>query len=133
MTKSVQQNDACVNADPIIPGDVISGTTTAATEDGLGHCGTSNTAPGVWYKTVGTGDVFTASTCDAADYDTKISVFEGVCGTLTCVDGNDDAEGCSNRTSIVEFITTSGGEYLILVHGFFDYTGNFDLTLISAP
>jgi hypothetical protein len=134
--KSIHQNDDCPNAEPIEPGDIISGTTIEAAFDSVGFCGTSNTAPGVWYKIVGNGDLFIASTCNDADYDTKISVFEGSCGTLACVTGNDDTSGCSGFTTEVRFVAALGMEYLILVHGFTGFvgaTGNFNLALTSIP
>ncbi len=59
----------------------------------------------------------TASTCDAADFDTKLTVYDGGCGVLGCVTGNDDTIGCSGFTTEVTW-TADGTEDLILVHGF---------------
>ncbi|MGB5175725.1 MAG: hypothetical protein WBQ30_13390, partial [Thermoanaerobaculia bacterium] len=83
------ENDECIDAIEVIcpegGGDVtISGTTVEATFDGVGTCGTSNTAPGVWYKVSHDG-LLTASTCNQANYDTKLSVFDGECGALGCI------------------------------------------------
>lgn len=120
------QNDLCGNATPISCGDTVAGSTVGATADGVGTCGTSNTAPGVWYKVVGTGSTIIASTCSQASYDTKISVFSGACGALTCVSGNDDFCGLRSQ---VEFPTTAGADYFILVHGFSSATGTFNLSV----
>jgi hypothetical protein len=120
------ENDLCEDAILIECGETVSGQTITATFDDVGTCGTSNTAPGVWYKTAAVG-LLTVSTCDQADYDTKLSVFEGECGSLGCVGGNDDFSGCG-LTSQVTW-NSDGSENLILVHGFSSETGNFDLTL----
>ena len=48
--------------------------------------------PGVWYTVSGISGQITVDTCSSSsDFDTKISVFQGSCGVLTCVDGNDDS------------------------------------------
>ncbi len=65
----------------------VMGSTSGATLDsGAPFCGTSVTAPGVWYSVTGTGNTMTASTCPeggqgggSADYDTKISVYCSDC------------------------------------------------------
>jgi len=120
------ENDLCEDAILIECGETISGQTETATFDDVGTCGTSNTAPGVWYKTAAAG-ALTVSTCNQADFDTKLSVFEGECGDLGCIGGVDDSAGCGLTT---EFSWVSdGSENLVLVHGFGGATGNFDLTL----
>ncbi|MEE8130615.1 MAG: hypothetical protein V3T48_10015, partial [Vicinamibacterales bacterium] len=128
-------NDSCEDAiGPLLVPSVVSGTTSGATNDNVGFCGTSNTAPGVWYTVIGTGNTMTATTCEnqsfpgSADYDTKISVFSGPCANLTCVAGNDDESGCSFH-STVTWCSAVGVEYRILVHGFSSATGNFDLAV----
>lgn len=130
-------NDLCSGAEEITlacgDGVTVSGTTVGATFDNVGTCGTSNTAPGVWYTFTGTGNDVTVTTCDQANYDTKLSVFSGSCGSLTCVGGNDDGSGCSGFTSELTVSTTSGTTYYILVHGFSSGTGDFDLSLSDGP
>jgi hypothetical protein len=75
-----------------------------------------------------------ASTCNAATFDTKISVFSGDCDDLVCVAGNDDTlPECRDGTSEIGFSTTMGTVYFILVHGFNTQTGDFELTLTSFP
>ncbi len=70
-----------------LPWSMTTGDTTLATFDDVGFCGTDNTAPGVWYAIIGKGGMITkASTCGMVDYDSKISVFTGACGNLTCVE-----------------------------------------------
>ena len=125
-------NDLCADALPITCGATVSGTTVGATVDGATFCGTSNTAPGVWYSFTGNGDYITLTTCSAVtNYDTKISVYSGSCAALTCVAGNDDDFACgfSGFQSTVKFLSTTGTNYFILVHGFGSGTGAFELIM----
>jgi hypothetical protein len=113
----------------------MSGTTISATFDNVGFCGTSNEAPGVWYTIVGDGSLFfIASTCNAASFDTKISVFSGKCDDLVCVVGNHIASGCTGSGITSDdgfgFLTTEGTVYSILVHGYGSETGYFDLIIL---
>ncbi len=126
-------NDLCTDAIEIDCSDgpvTVLGSTTTATFDAAGFCGTSNTAPGVWYKVAHDG-LLTASTCNQANYDTKISVYDGACGALGCVAGNDDTAGCSGLTTELSW-SADGSDQLILVHGFSSATGDFDLTVTCA-
>ncbi|HPF90195.1 MAG TPA: T9SS type A sorting domain-containing protein, partial [Flavobacteriales bacterium] len=88
--------------------------------------------PGLWYTITGTGETITLSTCGAADFDTKISVYSGTCGQLTCVAGVDDAPGCSGNTTELYFPSEAGVPYLVLVHAYQDGTGTFTLTASCA-
>jgi hypothetical protein len=64
-----------------------------------------------------------------------LSVYEGVCGSLICVGGNDDQSEpfyndlCPVYTfaSTVVLNTTAGVEYLVLVSGVFDDVGDFEV------
>lgn len=126
----VPANDLCTNAQVVGIPSSTAGTTVDATFDSAGTCTTTNTAPGVWYTfTPAQGGIFRASTCNAANYDTKISVFGGSCGALGCIAGNDDAIGCSGFTSQVDFAAAAGSPVYVLVHGFSTATGSFTLSL----
>jgi hypothetical protein len=125
-------NDVCGGATPIACGQTVSGSTAGSTPDNQAFCGTSNTSPGVWYQLVGTGGPVEVTTCNAgSNYDTKLSVYTGACGALTCVDGDDDDFTCSfsGLRSTVAFNSTPGQIYYILVHGFGSSTGNFELSV----
>ena len=133
-------NDACSGAVAISCGETVSGSTTGATFDGAAFCGTSNTAPGVWYTlTSQEAQGIILTTCSPnTNYDTKISVFEGSCGGLVCVDGDDDDFQCPNsglQSTVVFFNSQANTTYYILVHGFGSATGDFELSAecISAP
>jgi len=127
----LEPNDICTNAIDVSCGDVVLGSTVNATNDGAPFCVVSQITNGVWYTltNAAAGDLVTLNLCNpGTNYDTKISVFEGGCGALTCVTGDDDEPGC-NFASLVSF-TADGGEYLILVHGFgLGDEGEFEMTI----
>ncbi len=129
-------NDTCETAAAISCDDVISGSTSSATSTGAptDYCGTSEGAAGVWYVFEGNGDAITASLCNSS-FDTKIQVYEGSCGALTCVTGNDDNfASCSQSSrSEVDFDTTVGVNYYIYVFGYGTNTGDYELALTCTP
>lgn len=124
-------NDECEDAESIACGDSVEGTTVGASDgSGLGFCGTSlDGSPGVWYEFDGDGSTVTASTCNRADFDTKIGVFSGSCGDLVCEDGNDDGDGCAGFTSEITFTSVPGTTYYIFVTGFLGDFGDFELSI----
>lgn len=132
-------NDDCVNAQAIgsLPASVGGTTTGAAGPDAEAGaaCGTSVDAgtPGVWYTVVGTGTSLTASTCNTAAYDTKISVYCQDCDTPPlCVAGNDDGAGCAGFTSQISWCSQPGITYRIYIHGFFGEFGAFTLNVTDS-
>lgn len=124
-------NDLCDNATIIGVPSNTTGNTSAATPDAAPTCsGFSVTAPGLWYKVVGTGNTITASLCNAGtNYDTKLHVYCGGCAALSCVFGDDDFCGFPPGYSQGSWCSASGTEYLILVSGFGSSTGDFELTM----
>ncbi|MBX2984165.1 MAG: choice-of-anchor J domain-containing protein, partial [Flavobacteriales bacterium] len=136
-------NDLCANAIMVGANSVTPGTTVGATNTGNpGTCTTDlSTAPGVWYTVQGIGGMMTADLCGAS-FDTKIGIFTGSCGSLTCLIGNDDDTGIDganmcgggfvtqSSTSWVGYIGTT---YYIYVTGFSTNSGTFNLTLSSVP
>ncbi len=124
-------NDLCANATPITCGATVTGSTTGATGTGepTTSCTTTPGSFGVWYSYVGTGQFVVLSTCNAANFDTKLNVYTGSCGTFTCVTGNDNyATGCSNNSSRLGFQSILGTTYYVLVTGLSTAVGNFSLT-----
>ncbi|MEZ4684863.1 MAG: dockerin type I domain-containing protein [Bacteroidia bacterium] len=109
----------------------MQGTTIGATLDATPNCITAPTEPGVWYSFIGNGDRFAISTC-TADYDTRVSVYTGSCGNLSCLTGNDDFCGLQSLTLIRSLPNQF---YYVLVHGANGETGNFTLELAceSSP
>ena len=126
-------NDLCTNAITLSCGQAIAGTTLLATATGdpTGTCTESVDGGGVFYAITGTGSAITLSTCDAnTDFDTKLFVYSGSCGSYVCVDGNDDATSCTanSTASEVTFTSVAGQRYLVFVGGFGNAAGNFLLT-----
>ncbi|MBL7729635.1 MAG: proprotein convertase P-domain-containing protein [Chitinophagaceae bacterium] len=122
-------NDLCAGALPLNCGQTITGSTASATTDAVATCITTlNTAPGVWYTFAGDGSTTTINTCGSG-YDTKLGVFSGSCGALTCVTGNDDNAACGagSLQSQVQFTANVGTTYYVLVTGFNTASGNFTL------
>ncbi len=145
VSESAICNDDCANAETISCGTVVNGSTIGATTENPepGTCvTTAGSSGGVWYTFLGQnsnnlsaaagslGDEVTLSLCDnggSANYDSKIRVFSGSCGALTCVTGDDD--GCTGTTSLVNFATAVGETYYVLVHGFNTNAGDFAMAV----
>ncbi len=128
-------NDVCSIATPINCGEVHTGSTAPATlQDAPAECGSPlSTAPGVWFSFAGTGATVKVSTCNAGtSFDTKLGVFSGSCGALSCIVGNDDIGAeCSASAfrSSVTFCTTAGETYYIYLTGFGTSNGDYELSL----
>jgi hypothetical protein len=120
-------NDFCDDAIDIGCGDTETGTTALATSiDAPADCDEElDTAPGVWYKFDGTGQIITASLCGSS-FDTKIGVFSGPCNDLTCIVGDDDE--CSLQSEVT-FSSQNGVTYYIYVTGYDQYVGDFTLSV----
>jgi hypothetical protein len=97
------------------------------------------TAPGVWYKTTGTGVTFDVNTCSPVTaFDTVVSVFSGSCASLSCIGYNDDfldSDTCTTGLqSKLLWSTVPGEVYYIFVHSLSSNTeGPFELVLTDAP
>lgn len=127
-------NATCSGALPLTCGEGLEGNTAESFYLPVQTCGAANvTAPGLWYTITGNGGTITLSTCDAADFDTKISVFTGTCGALSCVAGVDDAPGCGGNSTELFFASEAGVPYLVLVHAYEDAFGTFTLSASCAP
>jgi hypothetical protein len=130
-------NDLVANAiDVGLCGGTFTGNTKFATQTGdAPSCYTGSfetwTAPGVWYKVVGNGQNITASLCGST-FDTKIFVYTGTAGSLTCLTYNDDF--CSAQSEVT-FASTLNTTYHILVTGYGSAKGAFTLnvSLVASP
>ncbi|WP_310396415.1 reprolysin-like metallopeptidase [Hymenobacter sp.] len=130
-------NDQCAAAIALACGQTVTGSTEDATAvgDPFGSCNTSVDGGGVFYAITGTGTNITVSTCNSGtNFDTKLFVYSGACGTYTCVRGNDDVSCSANSTSsAVTFSSVAGTVYRIFVSGFEGETGSFALSATCAP
>jgi hypothetical protein len=128
-------NDTCTSPPPVLVPGSVTGNTLQATPDvpPAFPCGTTITAPGVWYIVVGTGNTITLTTCSPlTDYDTKINVYCG-CGD-PCITGNDDDNVCAapgftppGWRSTVSWCSQLGFPYVVLVQGYSGAVGTFEL------
>jgi hypothetical protein len=129
-------NDLCGGAISVAcNGGPYTGSTATATSDNMPLCGYSTdnqVARGVWYVFEGNGDLVTASLCGSS-YDTRLNIYSGDCGSLTCIAGNDDNAGACGAFSLqsqVSFPTVAGEDYYILVHGYVATSfGNYTLNI----
>jgi hypothetical protein len=80
------------------------------------------------FRFVGTGETFAVHTCSGTDYDTMLTVFQGSCGGLVCVEGNDDFVGCGLNSRVI-VNSQAGQSYYVLIHGYGDTTGAFSLSV----
>jgi hypothetical protein len=137
-----QENDFCAGAFEIQCGSsIIANNEECVAVDGVPSCATSpvpDPSGGLWFSFEGTGDLITLTTCsELTTFDTYISVYEGGCGALTCVAGNDDQSEpfyddlCIEIAfaSTLEFISELGVNYLVMVCGAFAETGTFELIM----
>ncbi|WP_162128177.1 T9SS-dependent choice-of-anchor J family protein [Flavobacterium phycosphaerae] len=132
-------NDDCSGAIDVACGSTTIGTTEGTTNENMPVCGIANVTTqntnGVWYKYTGDGSEVTVTTCSPTitTGDSRIAVYTGSCGSLTCIGGNDDATaaGCSTNTlaSNVTFTTVAGTDYYILVYAYTSNALNFALTV----
>lgn len=83
---------------------------------------------GFWYQLTGTGSCITASTAGSV-IDTVIGVYKGDCheDELVCMANNDDA--MDSFSSFVAWRSTAGTIYRILVAGYGDETGRYNLNV----
>jgi len=126
-------NDLCANAITVSCNSSTTSSLVGSTNENQPVCGitdvpTQNSA-GVWYKFIGTGDDVTVSTgTSATNVDTRLAVFSGACGALTCLGGNDDISGTNFRSEVL-FGSDLGTEYYILLYSFSSTTPTAAITL----
>lgn len=109
----------------------ITGTNQVACNNVNGELTTG--AFGMWYSFTATGNGQVTLSSDLpqnvapSSDDTRVSVYTGSCGSLVCVDGNDDIDG-TNYLSILTFDVTIGTTYYIQWDNRWSSAG-FDFTL----
>ncbi|MBN2175840.1 MAG: carboxypeptidase regulatory-like domain-containing protein [Bacteroidales bacterium] len=120
----------CDNA-PFIDISTLPTSVTGNTADGLiwsslPFCDYSITAPGEWWTFTGTGAELVVDLCTNTTWDTKLHIFSGACDALVCVGGNDDYCGLQSG---LQFVSTAGVDYFVLVNGYSSSTGDYELTI----
>jgi GEVED domain len=128
-------NDACADAIPVTCGDVVVGSNVGATADGVpsqASGGEATVDNGVWYTYTASalGEQVTASLCAGTSFDTRIHIFQGVCGSLVGVAGADDVCGLQ---SSVTWNALPNVTYHIAVEGYATASGTFQMTIACGP
>ncbi|MFT4538569.1 MAG: hypothetical protein ACI835_001005 [Planctomycetota bacterium] len=92
----------------------------------------------IWFEFIpATSDTYVFSTCDDANYDSKIAVYTGSCGSLVPLGCNDDGSGCSgfsSKLTLNNIVTSS--TYYVQIGGFStsdNGTGNLTIEPDSPP
>ncbi|MEZ4791381.1 MAG: T9SS type A sorting domain-containing protein [Flavobacteriales bacterium] len=123
-------NDLCANAIAVSCNSVTNATTVNATTTGAPAttCGgySMNTAGGIWYTLPGFDGTMTID-LSGSSFDTRLAVYTGTCGSLTCVDGDDD-DGAGS-TSLVTFAGSSSETYYVYVTGYSTNTGSVVMSI----
>lgn len=139
-----EYNDDCVEAIPIHEG-VTPFSTLDATTDGVSNGGLcqfgGQTYADIWYTySPACSGNLTISTCNTADYDTDLVIYNTCACTPTSgslLGCRDDTSGCSGFTSTLTVPVTAGSCYLIRVGGYNSDTdrgtGTIMLTNSGAP
>src|SRR5690606_8608968 len=119
----VPENDNCEDAIAVSCGETYEGTTLSSTNSG------GNDAGDVFYTFTGNGteQLVSLSLCNS-DYDTTIRVFTD-CTLTEEVAVNDDSDECGQFSTHSYLTFTSDGttQYVIMVEGYGEHTGNFEL------
>ena len=140
-----QVNDACEGALELACGvSLLMNNEECASVDDVPGCASDapqNSTAGLWFTFQGTGDSVTVTTClPGTDFDTYLSVYEGTCGSLICVAGNDDQSEPDYddlcpvvfSASTVTLNTAQATTYFVLVSGVFGESGDFEVGLSCA-
>lgn len=117
----------CASAQEIFCGSSYSSVTSGTGGDGFINCGTEGSGGQRWYffTAPGNGNV-TLSLCTGTTYDSRVHIYTGVCGALSCLAQNDDACGLQSQ---VGWNVTGGTTYYIRIGGFSSSSGSFTANL----
>ena len=115
--------DTCATAAVITPGThtvvAVNGTDVPTPECALNATTPDPRTAGEWYSFTASVDGIANVTSDlpgSAGGDTRVHIYEGACGSLTCVGGNDDINGAAtggNYLSDATFLIEAGTTYYI--------------------
>ncbi|MBK7103488.1 MAG: T9SS type A sorting domain-containing protein [Flavobacteriales bacterium] len=122
-------NDQCAGAIAVGCNSITSSTTVGASNlNPPATCNflSLNTAGGIWYTLPGFDGTMTVD-LSGSSFDTKVAVFTGSCGSLVCVDSDDD--GGTGSTSLLTWAGSSAETYTIYVTGFSTSTGSVTMAV----
>lgn len=137
-------NDACTGATEIantplcqegrltIVGSTIWGLPEEKIVNSASCSRTEITSPGVWYRLSDYSGSLNILANGESGFDTQLSVYTGSCEDLGCMTYNDDAK-CDLSSSMVDIQADASIDYYILVHGYGNTVGDFNLNLTTSP
>jgi len=135
------QGTTCSTATVINCGENVTSSTTGVPNDNAtSGAFTCNTTVGTggqrWFSLTptSTGPITISLVETATNYDTKLHLYSGVCGNLTCVAGNDDFDFNNgiDASQLTNIQLQAGTTYLIRVGGYLGLTGVFNLSISSC-
>lgn len=110
---SLEAQNSCSTALPIGPGShVVPGITGVETPVPICVNTGAGASAGMWYRYTPALDTGIVVTSVGSGVDTRVHIYTGTCGNLSCVDGDDDSGG-SGGTSEVNFSVVGGTTYYI--------------------
>jgi Secretion system C-terminal sorting domain len=128
-------NDLCSQATTLNCGDVLTGTTSGATNTGdpTGTCSSiTNSNAGVWYTFTGpsvTSSVVISLCGSATSHNVRI--YTGSCGSTTCVTTTNSTASCTNGNTQT-FLATAGVTYYAFVAPS-GSQGGFSISMTCTP
>ncbi|MBL9148260.1 MAG: hypothetical protein JNM94_06140 [Phycisphaerae bacterium] len=130
------ENDSCTGAIEITDPSSTAFDSTLAFTDGdslPAECdsfGSVTIFNDLWYKfTAASSSLYEISTCDQADFDTRLAIYSGGCDNLSLLACNDDGDGCGAFTSKILTSLDAGTEYWVRVGGFGEGGGTGTLSV----
>ncbi|MBI2432316.1 MAG: S8 family serine peptidase, partial [Candidatus Hydrogenedentes bacterium] len=115
-------NDSCAAALPVGVNEAVSGDTSSAMTDVPSPC--SNDAKDVWHMFVAPRDGNYVFSLCGSQFDTTLSVYDGLCGTLNVLGCNDDS--CFWQSQVIVSLT-AGANCLVRIAGFAGDFGPYTL------
>ena len=120
------ENDECVDAIDLGTGDSVTAFSTLGANtsgpDLPAECesfGEVIIRGDIWYTwTASTSEIVVLSTCNDADFDTRLALYSGDCENLVFEACNDDGLGCAGFTSELIAEVVAGTTYIIQIGGF---------------
>ena len=141
-------NNDCGNATSVLTGQVVMGNTTFATNvEGLEACqrgggdgdctagggGTTDFTNGVWFVYTSSLPENITATTEGSAFDTELMVYQGSCGALTCVGGDDDSgAGTTSTLCWLSSATEAPVDYYIYVDGHAANSGDFEFSILAT-
>jgi PKD repeat protein len=122
-------NLPCQQAQALTCGDQITATTVGGDPQLMPACGGAlDTAPGKWFRFLGTGSEVTLSLCNpGTNFQARMAVFTGSCTSLVCT----SSASCPSQANLT-FTASDGEVYFVYVTGVNQSAGTFQLQFTCA-